>query len=86
MPVGCGISRASGAITTTCYCLSGLSLAQHYGRCGVVEVVGPLESGSTGRQVDPVAKRRAEQIRRVDVETNLVRTQLVNSLRLVALF
>ena len=25
----------------TCYCLSGLSVAQHYGRCGAIEVVGP---------------------------------------------
>ena len=30
----------------TCYCLSGLSLAQHFGRCGVVEVVGPTESNA----------------------------------------
>ena len=37
----------------TCYCLSGLSLAQHYGRCGVVEVVGPLESNTLAK-VDPV--------------------------------
>ena len=37
----------------TCYCLSGLSLAQHYGRCGVVEVVGPLESNMLAK-VDPV--------------------------------
>lgn len=25
----------------TCYCLSGLSLAQHHGRCGAIEVLGP---------------------------------------------
>lgn len=25
----------------TCYCLSGLSVAQHYGRCGTIDVVGP---------------------------------------------
>ena len=30
----------------TCYCLSGLSLAQHHGRCGLVEVVGPAESNA----------------------------------------
>jgi len=30
----------------TCYCLSGLSLAQYHGRCGVIEVVGPAETNA----------------------------------------
>jgi len=36
----------------TCYCLSGLSVAQHYGRCDTIDVVGP--ETNVVAKIDPV--------------------------------